>query len=302
MRRVYYLGLGAAAIAGAAYVARRRSDEGPPLATVEGGERTKVETSDGAVLDVHVAGDGPAVVLPHCWTGTMEVWAPVASKLVASGHRVIRYDQRGHGGSTAGADGFTIERFGDDLHEVLEAIDVRDAVIAGHSLGGMTAQSFAIRHPDVLRGRVRALVLVGTAPAAAVWPRLARLTRRALATPPLERRMHARGGAPFVRGVFGSRPSRAAVRATRDAFVNTSPDVRVGVLDSMLNFDLRPELHTISVPTVVVVGTRDTLTPARWSRAIARGIPGARLETVKGAGHMLPYEVPDLLVSLIEQL
>src|SRR5438067_6385903 len=278
-RRASYLGLGAAAIAGAAYVARRRLDEGPPLATVEGGERTKVESSDGAVLDVHVAGDGPAVVLPHCWTGTMEVWAPVAAKLVASGHRVIRYDQRGHGGSTAGADGFTIERFGDDLHEVLEAVDVRDAVIAGHSLGGMTAQSFAIRHPDVLRERIRGLVLVGTAPAAVVWPTLARVTRRVLASPTLERRMRARGGPSFVRGVFGARPSRAAVHATCDAFVNTSPDVRVGVLDSLLNFDLRAQLHTISVPTVVVAGTRDTLTPARWSRAIASAIPGARLET-----------------------
>lgn len=301
-RTVSLLGLGAAAIAGAAYVARRRLDEGPPLATVEGGERTKVETSDGAVLDVHVVGDGPGVVLPHCWTGTMEVWAPVAAKLVASGHRVIRYDQRGHGGSTSGADGFTIERFGDDLREVLETLDVRDAVIAGHSLGGMTAQSFAIRHPEVLRERVRALVLAGTAPAAVVWAPLARVTRRVLKSPKLENRMRARGGSPFVRGVFGARPNRAAVLATRDAFVNTSPDVRVGVLASMLNFDLRPQLHTITVPTVVVSGTRDTLTPPRWSRAIANAVPGARLETVKGAGHMLPYEVPDLLVGLIEQL
>jgi non-heme chloroperoxidase len=301
-RTVSYLGLGAAALAGAAYVARRRAEEGPPLPTVEGGERTKVETSDGAVLDVHVAGDGPAVVLPHCWTGTMEVWAPVAARLVAAGHRVVRYDQRGHGGSTVGSGGFTIERFGDDLRDVLEALDVRDAVVAGHSLGGMTAQSFAIRHPEALRERVRALVLVGTAPAAVVWAPLARVTRRLMRSPKLENRMRARGGSPFVRGVFGARPNRAAVLATRDAFVNTSPDVRVGVLDSMLNFDLRPQLHTITVPTVIVSGTRDTLTPPRWSRAIAKAIPGARLETVKGAGHMLPYEVPDLLVGLIQQL
>jgi non-heme chloroperoxidase len=298
-RTVTLLGLGAA-VAGAAYVARRRGDEGPPLATVDGGDRTKVETTDGAVLDVHVAGDGPAVVLPHCWTGTMEVWAPVAAQLVASGHRVIRYDQRGHGASTAGADGFAIERFGDDLREVLEALDVRDAVIAGHSLGGMTAQSFAIRHPDVVRERVRGLVLVGTAPAAVVWAPLARVTRRVLKSPMLETRMRARGGAPFVRGVFGARPNRAAVLATRDAFVNTAPDVRVGVLDSLLNFDLRPRLHTITVPTVVVVGSRDTLTPPRWSREIARLVPHARLVTLKRAGHMLPYEVPDVLVRLIE--
>jgi len=299
-RRTALLGLSAAAVAGAAIVARRRGDDSP-LPTVEGGERTKVETSDGALLAVHIAGEGPTVVLPHCWALNMDVWAPVAAKLVASGHHVIRYDQRGHGESTTGNDGFGIERFGDDLHEVLETLDVRDAVIAGHSLGGMTTQSFAIRHPDVVRERVRALLLVGTAPAAVVSAPLARVTRRVLASPTVERRMRAPGGSPLVRGVFGARPPRAAVRATRDAFVATPLDVRLGCLDSLLNFDLRPQLHTITTPTTVVSGSRDTLTPPRWSRAMARGIPGARLVTLKGAGHMLPYEVPEVLVDLISE-
>jgi pimeloyl-ACP methyl ester carboxylesterase len=232
----------------------------------------------------------------------MEVWAPVAAKLVASGHRVIRYDQRGHGASTAGADGFSIERLGDDLREAMEALDVRDAVIAGHSLGGMTAQSFAIRHPDVLRERVRGIVLVSTASGALARTPLARYSRRVVASPWLERAMRAPNGTRLVRGAFGARPQRAAVLATRDQFVTTPPDVRLGVADAFFAMDLRPGLHTISVPTVVVVGTRDTMTPVRWAREIANAIPGARLETVKGAGHMLPYEAPDLIVSLIEQL
>ena len=64
---------------------------------------------------VTVAGDGPPVVLAHCWTGGREVWAPVANRLVRRGHQVVLYDQRGHGSSSVGDDGLTIERLGAEL-------------------------------------------------------------------------------------------------------------------------------------------------------------------------------------------
>ena len=120
-------------------------------------ERT-VTTDDGAELVVYVAGPakGPTVVLPHCWTGTKEIWAPVARRLVAAGHRVVLYDQRGHGRLDArvGTDGRRSARArtssrcstrssGDDL------------VLAGHSMGGMTIQALATNHPEVVRDRVR---------------------------------------------------------------------------------------------------------------------------------------------------
>src|SRR4051794_34766234 len=159
----------AAGAAGAAAAANRRwakaadPTDGQPLA-VPDGERFTVTAPDGARLAGIVAGNpsGPVVVLSHCWTGDHRIWGPVARRLVDSGHRVVLYDQRGHAASTVGQAGLAIDALADDLRAVIEHVDVTDAVVAGHSMGGMTAQAFAIRHPDVLAQRVRGIVLVAT--------------------------------------------------------------------------------------------------------------------------------------------
>src|SRR5688500_12168787 len=93
---------GAGTAAAAVAVAARNRSEGEPLVTFEGGDRLKVETDDGALLEVDVAGEGPTAVLVHGWTNTMQVWEPVTAALVDRGWRVVRYSQRGHGGSTSG--------------------------------------------------------------------------------------------------------------------------------------------------------------------------------------------------------
>ena len=102
-------------------------------------------------------------MLSHCWTGSRATWEPVAARLVAAGRQVVLYDQRGHGASTMGPDNPTVEQLGEDLAAVLEAVDARDAVLAGHSMGGMAIQALAVARPDVVAERVRALVLAGTA-------------------------------------------------------------------------------------------------------------------------------------------
>lgn len=299
-RTVALFGLGAAVTA--ALVVRARRVDRTPLAVVDEGERHEVHTSDGATLVVDVVGpdDGPVVVLAHCWGGHIENWSLVAGPLVDQGHRVVRWHQRGHGSSTTGDEGFAIERFGTDLAEVLQALDLRDAVVAGHSLGGMTTQAFAIHHPDVAADRVRGLVLVGTtagglgrAPVARVVEPL--ITRSGLA----DRAMAGRYGHVLVRGTLGRGATPAAVRATRDHFVGTALDTRVGILRDLLAMDLREAGATIAVPTTVVVGSRDPLTPPRHSKAMAATIPDARLVVLRGKGHMLPLEAPDELVDVI---
>jgi non-heme chloroperoxidase len=300
-RTLLALGLGAAA--GAAAVAARRADRTPWPDLTEG-ERAKVETTDGAQLVVDLAGPagGPAVVLAHCWGGDPHNWEAVTARLVASGHRVVRWFQRGHGPSTVGSDGFAIDRYGDDLAEILEALDLRDVVVAGHSLGGMTAQAFAIRHPDVVADRVSALVLVATSAGGLGATPLGRsggalvkyigLLDRALATP---------YGHLLVRNTLGKGASPAAVRATRDHFAGTPAATRGGVAEAMIAMDYRDGGRSIAAPTTVVVGTRDVVTPVRHAEALAAALPGARLEVLPGLGHMLPFECPDRLVELITE-
>lgn len=290
----------------AAVVARRRwrAADDPCAGHVldhEGARAFKVERPDGAVLDGVVVGPeaGPLVVLSHCWTGSRATWEPVAARLVASGHRVVLYDQRGHGASTMGPDAPSVEQLGDDLAAVLEGVDARRAVLAGHSMGGMTLQALAIARPDVVADRVTAMVLAGTAGFGVAGGPLAGSTRFVIGDRRVERLLGGRFGPALTRGAVGRRPRQAHLVATRDAFLSLPADVRRQFLIALQAMDFRAGLAAVTVPTTVVVGSRDLLTPPRLGRALARAIPGARLVEVPGAGHMLPYEEPDLLAELI---
>jgi len=292
----------AGALAGARSRPRRQREDpcGPQGFALPDGEHRVIRTGDGAELSLLVAGppDGPTVVLAHCWTGTSAVWAPVARRLVRLGHRVVLYDQRGHGASSFGAGLDTIETLGDDLALVLAEVGARHAVVAGHSMGGMAVQAYIARHrhhPE----RVAGVVLVATA---------ARVLGRALpgllaervigdAAPAFTRR--GRTGTLLARGALGRSavPGHAAfVCGTLDA---TAGPVRAGCLLAMARMDLAPGLAGATVPATILVGSRDLLTPPRLARALQRAWPGSSLGVVPGAGHMLPIEAPDAIVDAV---
>ncbi len=265
---------------------------------LEGTEHV-LESHDGARLRVTVAGppDGPVVVLAHCWTGSQETWAPVARRLVAEGCCVVRWDQRGHGRSHAGHKGHTIEGLGDDLASVIAGLDLREVVLAGHSLGGMTVQSFATHHPRLFAERTKGVVLVATAAHSLRGPVTGLLTA-VVAHRRVEQLLRRPGaGALAVRGTFGRRAHPHHLEATRADFVATAPRVRREFLYAASTMDLREGIATITVPTTVLVGTLDTLTPLPLGRSLAATIPGARLEVLAGLGHMLPYEAPDVVTA-----
>jgi pimeloyl-ACP methyl ester carboxylesterase len=274
---------------------------GPDGLTLPAGDPFTVTTDDGAVLDGTVAGpaDAPTVVLAHCWGGNRGLWGAVARKLVAAGHRVVLYDQRGHGRSTMGDAAASTDRLGLDLEAVLEHLDVTDAVLAGHSMGGMTIQALAVGHPEVIDARVRALVLAGTSSNVMPRPLAPALADRAVGDALLRPWASNAAGLAFVRGAVGARPYRSHVVATRDAFFGTPGTTRSWCLVGMSGMDYREGLGSISVPTTVIVGTRDTLTPPRMARVLAERIPKAELIVLQGAGHMLPLEEPEAVAAAI---
>ena len=263
------------------------------------GEQLTVETDDGAQLAVTVAGNGPDVVLSHCWTGGREVWSPVAHRLVARGHRVVLYEQRGHGSSTVGTDGFTIPRLGADLRTVLEKVGARDAVVAGHSMGGMAVQALVAHHRPVLPGRVIGLVLVATAASGLSQGRRDRRLTRAVGSRAVNRALSGRFGHILVRGTVGRSVCRDHLVTTRDLFVDCAPETRAGCLGAIQTLDLRDGLAGLDLPVAVTVGTRDILTPTSLARELADLLPQAELEVHEGLGHMLPIEAPDEIADLI---
>jgi non-heme chloroperoxidase len=269
--------------------------------TVETPSRLTLTTADGADLAVWDIGEGPTVALPHCWGGTHAIWVPVARRLVESGHRVVLYDQRGHGASTRGTAELTIMTLADDFAAVLAARQVEDAVLAGHSMGGMTIMALATHRPAILAARARAVVLVATAAAdlgsgaaAAEW-----FAANLIASPAVSLALRSPAGNRFVRGVFGVNPVRAQMDLTRMLFAETTPQVRAGFLSSMSTMNLLEGIATIGIPTTVMVGTRDRLTSPSRADQMVHAIRGAHLVTLPGRGHMLPLEDPDAVTAEI---
>lgn len=283
------------------------------------GEARTVRTDDGAELAVHVVdGRGPTVVLAHGWTNTMAIWSPVARALADAGHRVVLYDQRGHGASTFG-DGHprlsslatpdrtlplvTPARLGSDLLTLLQALDIDDAVLAGYSMGGFAVLAFAAEHPFELRTRARGMVLVSTAARRRAFGPLEGMTSRVIGSRASSWTMaRPRIGRVFVRGAFGRRAQELAVEETRAWYLATPPAVRAACFAGMVGMDLRGDLNKADVPALVLVGRRDVVLPPRLSRELVDALPDARLEVVPGVGHVLPLEAPWLVTSRILSL
>lgn len=271
---------------------------GPDGLRLPEGRRTTVTTDDQATLAVLVAGpeDGPTIVLGHCWMGGMHLWGAVARQLVADGNRVVLWDQRGHGDSTLGTDPVTVDRLGADLAAILDALDLHDLVLAGHSMGGMTVQAYATNHAAHFRDRVRAVALVATSAHSGVLkvsPRIADALLGDGRTAALAKRE------PKAMGRYGHIDS---ARAMHEAMLTATGTARAGFLVAMGRMDYRPGLRNIGVPTKIVVGTRDPLTPPVRARELLAGIPDSELRVLKGYGHMLPFEAPDVVADTIRAL
>jgi pimeloyl-ACP methyl ester carboxylesterase len=300
----------AAGLAGAAYGAqhavtrslRRRPDpDAGRLGNLLFDEERRLPSHDGGSIYVLSRGSGPTIVLSHGVTIDSRVWVKQLDELPELGLRVVAFDHRGHGESVLGSGGHSLANLGADVRTVLEAFDLRNVVLVGHSMGGIAAQAFAIDHPDVARARVAGLVLLSTfarTPLAAVssrgpasrvtgWVDLAGLMRR----PQL--------GTMLARVGFGREPLASHVELTRRMLAECDPDTARDAIEPLLGLDLTNQLHHITLPTLVVGGTADILTPPAEARRIAQAIPGARLIMFQRAGHMVMLERSEELHALL---
>ncbi|MEV0981159.1 alpha/beta fold hydrolase [Streptomyces sp. NPDC049915] len=303
---------GAAAAAAAAIAARaaagrieRRPDPVPyeRLRREPEGEEVLLSRPDGTVLRTLVAGDGPPVVLAHGYGVSLLEWNLVQATLVASGHRVIVFDQRGHGRSTFGTDGIGSGPMAQDYLAVLEHFNVRDGVLVGHSMGGFLALRAVLDHPGVAR-RLHRLVLFATW-AGRIYDGAPhnRLQIPLLETGILQRLARTRtGGILFGAAQCGTHPSPATIAVFLEVFLHQDHRSLVPVVRAFAREDRYPRLTEITVPTVIMVGSADRSTPPSHARRLATGIPGARLVTVPDAGHMLNWEAPHALVQAVVSL
>jgi len=240
---------------------------------------------------VEGARGGPTVVLAHSLGTSMRMWDPQVPSL-ASGHRVVRYDARGHGRSPVPSGPFTIEDFADDLLQLLDRLDVERAHLVGLSLGGMAAMSLAADRPD----RVSSLSLLCTS--AQLGPRQLWIDRAHTAR---QQGMAVLGSSMierwFTPGFLAAH--RDVVAGLRAVLEDTPPDGYACACEAILNMDLRERLASITAPTLAIAGAEDPATPPEHLQLIADSIPGARLEVLDDAAHLANLEQPARVNSLL---
>jgi pimeloyl-ACP methyl ester carboxylesterase len=256
----------------------------------------------GTVLAVHTAGAGRPLVLLHGFPLDHRMWAAQAA--LAEHCRLIVPDLRGFGGSTAAVT-TSMAQLADDVAALLAALHVAEpAVICGLSMGGYVAQHVAVRHPD----RVAALVLVDTkleadtpearAARADLAAKVGRLGQGILADAMIPRLL---AGSPAARGL----PHRAAAEATLRQIILEQPVASIQAALAALGDrpDMTESMRHVLVPTLLVGGAEDAITPPDCLERAEEIVPCARLLIVPQAGHMTPLETPDVFnAALLEFL
>lgn len=338
-----------AAGAVAAWVAQHRAVEraGESARRGEAGEGLTLPTDlvhheltadDGGTIHVVERGRGPVLLLLHGVMLNSELWVHQLSDLAAR-HRVVAVDLRGHGRSVPGDAGFRapgergdpgelreaapmaaagrgapgIVRLAADVRTVVEALDLHDALLVGHSMGGMVALQLLVGMSDEERHhRFRGVVLVSTTAGPFVtlpgWSRLASVTAPMSSRALLVAERAGASSLPaedlrwwLTRIGFGPEPAAAQVRFVEQMHRHASLSTFSSLLASLAVFDLSSRLEELDLPGLVVVGSRDRLTAARHARRMAAALPRAELVELPRCGHMPMLERRNEFSRLLEE-
>ena len=251
---------------------------------------------NGVDLSYTERGRGMPLVLLHAFPVDSRVWAAQIEALSGK-FRVIAPDFRGFGQSKS-SDTFSMDSLAEYVHGLLEAIRAVPCVLAGISMGGYVALSYVRKYPTELRG----LILVDTkaegdtAEQKEARQKMVELVR-AKGAAAVADQMIPRMLAPDA---ASTRPEQA--RALREMIEDCPPlTIEHGLLAMRDRPDRSPILPSIAVPTLIVVGDADAITPVSMAESMKGQIPHAELSVIPGAGHLSPLEQPAQVSRAIEQ-
>jgi pimeloyl-ACP methyl ester carboxylesterase len=243
-------------------------------------------TTGGMHYFLHEGGstNKPPLILIHGMGGDYLSWPPEMRRL--PGYRVITLDLPGHG-KTKGPGRQSVQDYARDVADFLDIAGFSRAVFVGHAMGGAIALSLALNFPN----RVAGIVLISTGASlpipSSVIENAANQSTLPLAIKSLQEM---------------SLGSQTPANLKVNVFKRLAETRQSLLLDDLLacdRFNLADDLDAIRTPVLVVCGTDDSLTPVRFSEILSWQIPGAALQTVEGAGHMLVLEQPHHIAKLI---
>jgi non-heme chloroperoxidase len=247
-------------------------------------------------------GEGPAVVFTHGWALSSEVWQPQMFKLAKAGFRAVAYDRRGHGRSDDPGRGYDFDTLADDLAEVLEALDLHDVTLAGHSMGNGEIVRYLTRHGE---GRVARVAMMAPAlPYALKSPE----NPEGWSDPAVLdawRALWATGFAewlgPAAAAAYGPETSPERVTQTVRAMLQASVQAVIDTNIAGTEADFREELAEIDAPVLILHGDADQSCPLDLTaRKVLGLVRDGRLKVYPGAKHtLIGSHVDEIVADLI---
>ncbi len=198
----------------------------------------------------------------------------------------IMIDLPGHGDS-GGEGEDKIERYTDDVYSFLQALELRRIFLIGHSMGGAIIQTLALSHPELIRG----VVLAGTGARLKVLPWVLEAIRN-----DFEQTVK-----NIVRYAYSPRAPQELIDRGIEHLMNCRPRVLYGDFLACDRFDLMKEVEKIELPALILCGSDDQMTPLKYSEFLHQRIKNSKLDVIKGAGHMLMMESPELFNQKIRE-
>jgi len=234
-----------------------------------------------------IEGDGPDLILIHGIGASYNTWDGVVP-LLKDRYRCIRYDLRGHARSPMPTESFTLDHLVADLERIYELLNINHAHVAGHSLGGMIAPMYALKHPE----RVISMGLLSTA--------AGRTDEEKAKVIGLVKAMEQQGVAPlldqlvtrwFTDDFIERRPD--VIDARRQKVLDTDETVFLNVFRIYAETEMAPLLHKIDTPALVMTGELDGGCNPRINRFIASELPHAKLDILPDLKHAIFLEDPE---------
>ena len=259
-----------------------------PAAKSQASRRVQVVARDGTQLFHRDWGEGRPVVFVSGWALNSEAWAYQAADLSDQGLRCIAYDRRGHGRSDDPGQGYDLDTLADDLHAVMETLDLKDVVLVAHSFGGKEITRYVSRHGDA---RVARMVFLAPA-----MPFLLKTDDNPYGAPQAYfDHVQAQWRADFPKWVDDNtapyvtpETSQGLIDWTKRQMLQASLRAVLDVGRINVHEDMRAELTRIKRPVLVIHGTKDASAPLDITgRRVAALVPGAEFKIYEGAPHGL---------------
>ena len=249
--------------------------------------------ANGIDINYEIAGSGPWVTLSHSLACNLHMWDEQMDALTKK-YKVLRFDTRGHGASSAPDTTYTLEQMADDVHGLFAALGIKETHWVGLSMGGMIGETFALKYPGIFKSMVLADTTSRRPPGAEkMWGDRIKIAR--------EKGMDGLVASTLER--WFTEPYR---NSRKDTMARITSDIRstpvagfAGCSEAISKIDVLDRLKEIRCPVFIIVGEEDHGTPPEMARAIHQNLPGSDLLIIPSAAHVSNIEQPEIFTSAL---